>query len=363
MRWRLTFVGICALLFVLAGLAPFTATARAVGPASVAPRAAIVSGPPRIVKKVILDDWSIDGPSLWQPNIVSGAPGTGPGMVLAWTGSDYRLNTMLGDALLTFRAKHIYNESSFYRPAVTTVSGSGTIYLAWTGTNAARSLNVLCSSCGSNGGPRKLTLWSETSFTAPALAADGNKLWLAWTGTDANHSLNVLPIDPDTLAPGGKTILRQFSSVASPALRPDPNTKGTLIQGLLLSWAGTSPLDRIRFATSTDGVNWTEPSTSPLGETSAAAPDMLALKITNWPRYFLAWAGTDPHNSLNARYTNSFPNWPLDNTKTTFGEWAFGAPAIAFDGSTDPSQNLRQLCLAWSGTDRIHHLNVALVRI
>lgn len=351
MRWRVGFISIFALLIVLVAIFP-TAT-----PAGAAPKVAF--GLPTIVKHVILDEFSIDGPSLWEPNIVSGVPGTGPGLVLAWTGTDHRLNTLVGrSSTLTFPSKHTYNETSSFRPAVTTVSGEGVIYLAWTGTDPNHSLNVLASSGGTNGGPRKVTLWNENSFTAPALAVSGNNLLLIWAGTDPNHSLNVCPIDLQTFKVGTKTILRQFSSIARPSVAPDPNTNR-----LLLTWAATSPLHRIRFATSSDGVHWTQPSGSPLAEWSAVGPSILALKITGMPHYYLGWTGTDPHHSVNVQYTERFPTWPLDNTKTTFGEWALGGPALANGSPDTAAPATRQVVLGWTGTDRLHHLNVALVEV
>lgn len=355
MRWRLGVVGLFALLFVLVGIFPSAA------PVSAAPAVPKVTfGPPTIVKHVVLNEWSIDGPSLWEPNLVSGVPGTGPGLVMAWTGTDHRLNTMVGaSSTLAFHSKHIYSETSSFRPAVTTVSGEGVIYLAWTGTDPNHSLNVLASSGGANGGPRKVTLWDENSFTAPALAVRGNNLLLIWAGTDPNHLLNVRPINLQTFQPGTKTILSQFSSLARPSVAPDPNTNQ-----LLLSWAATSPLHRIRFATSADGVHWTQPASSPLAEWSAVGPSMIALKVTGMPHYYLSWTGTDPQHTVNVQFTESFPLWPLGNTKSTlFGQWALGGPALANGSPDTTAPATREVVLGWTGTDPLHHLNLALVKV
>lgn len=338
MRWRLSFVGLFALLIVLVGIFPLASSVGA------APR--VVFGPPTITKHVILNERSIDGPSLWQPNSRTG-PQIGRGLVVAWTGTDHRLNTLETSASLATHSKTIYNETSFVRPAVTTVPDGG-IALAWVGTDPNHSLNIFCNGCDS--GPQKVTLWHENSFTAPALVFSKSKLLLAWTGTDPNHSLNVLPLDWSTLKPGTKTILSQFTSIARPSLMPDTN-------GYLLAWTATSPLHRIRFATSTDGVKWTQPSSSPLVEWSDVGPNMLPLGVNNMPGYFLTWRGTDPDHSVNVQYTESFPRWPTDNSKTTFGEWALGGPAIA-DSLTG-----RQIVLGWTGTDPRHRLNLALVGV
>ncbi len=82
---------------------------------------------------------------------------------------------------------------------------------------------------------------------------------------------------------------------------------------------------------------------------------MIALGINNMPRYFLAWTGIDPSHSVNVQYTESFPNWPVDNSKTTFGEWALGGPSLAYGGT------YRQVVLGWTGTDTRHRLNIAMV--
>jgi hypothetical protein len=68
--------------------------------------------------------------------------------------------------------------------------------------------------------PRYMHVQAETDVKMnrrPALTILNSPIGvlLAWTGTDANHSLNVLPIavsDSGALVPGTKTILSQFSS-------------------------------------------------------------------------------------------------------------------------------------------------------
>jgi hypothetical protein len=358
MRWRIVFGSVSASLGLLVGIMALPPTTRA---ASSAGSQATFSAP-HIVKKVILTETSIDGPSVWNPNFVSGVPGDGTGIIIAWTGTDsaHRLNSVRTYNGSSFFSKKIYNESSQFRPAVTS-TGENSVILAWTGTDANHSLNVLATGVFST--PLKLTLWNESSFTAPAIAAIGGKLYLAWTGTDANHSLNVLPINVSAsgLKPGAKTILRQFSSIARPSLAPNivaPNT----VSGLLMSWVATSPVNRLRFATSADGINWTQPSSSPLAEWSGSGPSMLALGITNFPHDFLAWTGTDASHSVNVRYTESFPAWPLANAKTTFGEQALGGPSIA-NASSISDESVRQIVLAWTGTDTLHRLNVAFVGV
>jgi beta-N-acetylhexosaminidase len=53
------------------------------------------------------------------------------------------------------------------------------------------------------------------------------------------------------------------------------------------------------------------------------------------------------------RFTQSFPQWPLASNETRTGETAFGAPALGYVGVGG------QTLLAWTGTDALHHINIA----
>jgi len=323
--------------------------------ASHAPHAVTLS-----YKVTLWGETSIDGPAL--ASFLDNFEGIGSVTIIAWTGTDsaHRLKSVRTYNGSSFFSKKIYNETSPFQPAVTS-TGDNSVILAWTGMDANHSLDVLATGVTST--PLKLTLRNESSFTAPAIALSQGGVYLAWAGADANHSLNVLPIaiNASGLKPGAKTILRQFSSSARPSLAPNVVAPAT-VSGLVISWTGTNPANRLRFATSTDGAHWTEPSSSPLAEWSGSGPSMLALGITNFPHHFLAWTGTDASHSVNVRYTESFPSWPLDNAKTTFDEQALGSPAIA-NASSISDETVRQIVLAWTDTDRLHHLNVAFVGV
>ncbi len=305
---------------------------------------ATVFGPPTEGAKVTLGNTSIDGPALW-----TSATGS-TRAVIAWTGTDaaHRLNYMTSGDGLTFTNKHILNETSPFRPTIAAVSSdtNPSIELAWTGTDAAHHVNLLSGTPGL--GFTKATL-RETSFTAPSLALNGGTVYLAWAGTDANHSLNVVPILwRGGLSIGDKVTLPQFSSISRPNIAFDPNDNT-----LILSYAAQS--GRISFATSTDGIHWTVPASSPLMEWSAVGPSMVGFDSNNMPRHFLAWRGIDPAHSLNVQYTEGFPGWPLQDTKATLNETAFGGPALGWVGVS------RQVLVAWTGTDAAHHLNVAVI--
>jgi beta-N-acetylhexosaminidase len=322
-------------------------------PAHAAPR--VAASPPAEGSKVILGETSVDGPALWTANPSGGKPSLLS--VLAWTGTDpaHSLNILRSGDGLHYSQKFTFAESSDTRPAVAAQSASGTIVLAWTGTDPNHLLNLLCqgSACGSGAsGEKKFTFSGDNSFASPALVPFGNGFLLAWAGTDPNHALNILPF---SLTPSGsgftlgrKTILGQFHSGAQPSLALNPQNNQ-----LLLTWSATNPAEQIAFATSGDGVSWSGAQT--LDEWSAAAPEGFAVAASGMPAYWLTWTGTDPAHSVNVRFTQSFPQWPLDNNKTTLDETALGGSALGYVG------NVGQTLLAWTGTDPAHHLNLATI--
>jgi hypothetical protein len=287
--------------------------------------------------KVVLPDTSIDGPALDSTGNVS---------VLAWTGTDaaHHLNVETSTDGLHYSHKLILNETSPFRPdvAVTPVQAGFVVVLAWTGTDANHSLNVLFDVYGSS--PKKLTLTHESSFTAPALLF-GPCLCLAWTSSDANHSLNVLPltVTASAIVPGTKTTLTQDSSDAGPHLRRGSAT----VIDLLWSARGTQQL-RIASATHVDAL---EPGSTVDGQTSAAAPDayLLGPFFGQGNQQWIGWTGTDAAHHLNLFPIAGNPS----PTVTILGDSAIGGPALSFN--TALNENL----LAWTGTDAAHHLNVA----
>ncbi len=292
--------------------------------------------------KVTLPDTSIDGPAL---------DSAGSETVLAWTGTDaaHHLNVETSTDGLQYGHKIILSETSPFRPdvTVTPVQAGFVVALAWTGSDLNHSLNVLFDVYGSH--PKKLTLREENSFTAPALFSGTcltppALLCLAWTGTDANHSLNILQLTVTAtgIVPVTKTILSQDSSDAGPHLAQSAATA----MDLLWSTRGTLQL-RIAAATHADAL---QPGTAVDGEISAAAPDafvlgpVLGLGNQEW----IGWTGTDP-----AHHLNLFPiaGNPAPTT-TILSDTAIGGPALSFN--TALNENL----LAWTGTDAAHHLNV-----
>lgn len=350
MFWRRFAITTIASLTALVSLVSVTNLAHA-SPAA-------TFGPPTEGAKVILDETSIDGPAI----MATYAPAT----VLAWTGTDtfHHLNLLASDDGLHYANKLILPETSLWRPALAFIDSGrgapyGTIALAWTGTDAAHTLNLEFISTPDYTVTQKLTFWGETSFTAPALATingDVNSdIYLSWAGTDSAHTLNVLrrstnPVTQD------KRILWGWSSISRPSLTTDPSLNSAT--AMILSW--TSPDNNILFANTTDTVNWTMPSSSPLSAQSAWAPSMIAYYTTALPSpHWVAWTGnrTGSMQAMTVEYTLNYPNWSDQSFTTILTETAMSSPALAYNGDGTS----RQVLLAWTGTDPERHVNVAVI--
>ncbi|MGH2517652.1 MAG: hypothetical protein ACRDHP_18535, partial [Ktedonobacterales bacterium] len=200
--------------------------------------------PVREIAKQVLPETSIDGPAFsslsdYVPSPQTYPPGTFPATAIAWTGTDpdHSLNVIeSGDGFNYSKNKVTLPENSATRPAVllfdnTTIGtlAPNLVVLAWTGTDANHSLNVMFDVYGA----RQMLTLNENSFFSPALAYFKGQVWLAWTGTDVNHSLNVMAMGSDGLTPGHKTILSGagFSALSGPSVRAD--MRDNL---LLLTW-------------------------------------------------------------------------------------------------------------------------------
>lgn len=317
-------------------------------------------GIPHEASKVILPEMSRDGPALWTQRGPS-AP-VGPMGVLAWTGTDGRLNYLFTNDGIHFFGKQIVNEYSAVRPAVVRGTGSGgfdaPVALAWRGADPGHRLNVLYAVTGAP--TVKLTLWQDNTFTSPALEwLDSNTLLLVWAGTDSGHALNLLPITVTSraLTPGAKTILWNYHSAGQPALIND----GSVLPAqprMFLSWTDMTT-NRITFATSPDSKTWTlQPA---FAEWSGAGPSMMGLneRLDYMPPYWLGWTGMDTAHHVNVLYASDFSHWTTSNVKATLPELAVGGTVIGFVLSP-PDQ---QMLVAWTGTDTAHHLNVARIAV
>ncbi len=355
--WALGSVALLIILELSGVVASGRAHAAPAGAAAISP--ASVAAAPIVQTKVVLSETSIDGPALWT-NAPLGEPGAGANSFVAWTGTDatHHVNVMrfsAGGNTVSFTGKEILPETSIARPAATAQPSQihpPYYFVAWTGTNAAHSLNVICDGCASS--RVKLTLRNETSFAAPALAMFGGKLMLAWAGDDANHSLNLLPISitDGRLVPGVKTTLRDFGSSAGPGLIYEPNSDTG--KGLLLAWQDRST-NKIRAALSATGTDWSIAGRFTYTEWSQETPSLFTfVPMADVAHSYLAWTGDDEAHSINLLYPAYLPK--INATKATLDETALGGPTLGYIGDG-------RLALMWTGTDRLHHLNFAALSV
>lgn len=360
MTWRTNIGRLAAVLFAVALLAGGAVATVHAAPATTNAARAAAYGVPHEASKVTLPETSPDGPALWTQRGPS-AP-VGPEGVLAWTGTDGRLNFEFTNDGINFFGKKTVSEFAALRPAVVRGTGEGgsdaPVALAWTGVDPGHRLNVIYIVSGSPS--MKLTLWQDSSFTSPALEwLDSNTLLLVWTGTDGGHSLNVLPISLTAhgLAAGTKLTLWNYHSAGQPAIIDD----GSVLPAqprMFLSWSDMTS-HRIRFATSADGKSWTQQPS--FAEWSASGPSMMGLneRLDYMPPYWLGWTGTDPAHHVNVLYALDFGAWTTNNVKATLPELAVGGTVVGFVLSP-PDQ---QMLVAWTGTDPAHHLNVARIAV
>ena len=337
---------------VAAVIALLTAVVLALGVVGTAPARAAptpsAAAPARLatflLAKNVLPETSIDGPAL--SSIVGAFEGVSFNKsAIAWTGTDaaHHLNVETSSDGLHFGNKLTLHETSSFRPDVTQMSepAGGQITVAWTGTDANHSLNVLFDVYSTS--PIKLTLFNENSFTAPAILQMGSTMFLAWTGTDANHSLNILPITftGTHLVPGRKTVLSQFSSNAGPHLSPGGPTNT-----VALNWTSRSLQPSVALA----HLDLDFDFVVRLPEASAFAPHTTFFPNQAGPGDWISWTGTDAAHHLNLQFSSNDPPVFVPGTNTVLSDTAFGGPALAFIGFGQ---------IAWTGTDAAHHLNIA----
>jgi peptidoglycan/xylan/chitin deacetylase (PgdA/CDA1 family) len=329
-------LGLSTIIAQPAKAAPSTPAAQA------APAAPAITGPFKQVAKTALPNTSIDRPAL------AGATSGRIRAAVAWAGTDaaHHLNVMLSGTGFDFYSKRTLSETAPYGPGLA-LTPDGKVAIAWAGTDGAHTLNVLYDVYGT---PRKLILWGETSPMAPTLAYENGQLYLAWTGSNSGRSLNVQAINIGAagLSVGAKTTLWSFASGAPPSLAPGPNHAG-----LILSWSQLGS-QAIRFVTSANGSTWPATATT-LPETTAGAPHMVSFVASGMPQSYLAWTGVNAAHSLNLQYTNSYPTWPASGAKSILDNTAFGGPQLAYIGGP------QAILLVWTGTDSAHHLNVAVM--
>ena len=355
MLWRRIIIGFAAALFVGIGLISGSGQARAAQVAQVAQVAqAAPLAAPHLISKQILGETSIDGPGLAK-NII-GHEGDHT-LVLAWTGTDpqHHLNLLTNNTGTTWINKRTLGETSFVRPAVERMPdmAGGEVVLAWTGTDARHTLNVLWNAYNNgNSAMKKVTFWGDMSFTAPALAMSGDRIYVAWAGTDPKHSLNIMALSQRTLKVIAIQRYLPFSSSARPSI-----ALGSA-NSLLLSWTNQSGQLSLAVGDATLHFGVANVST----DTSFAGPDFfyassIYIGDTVTPKYWWAWTGKDANHSIHVAFNNTTNTtaWPPASNKTTLGEWALGGPELGWRGLTFT------VVLVWTGTDPHHHLNIGMV--
>ena len=342
----------CALA-LLVGVGLIGGTGRAQAAPRTSPQApALVA--PHLVSKQILSETSIDGPGLSKNDI--GHEGD-RAMALAWTGADalHHLNLLTTNDGKTWINKRTLSDSSFVRPAVDRMPymAGGEVILAWTGTDSHHTLNVIWDAYNVNHSFKKVTLWGETSFTAPAIAVSGDRIFLVWAGTDANHSLNIIALAQRTLTVMTPKKTLAFSSNARPSISLGASTQPT--PALLLGW--TSRNGQVCFAVGDAAFKFGSARVS--SGTSFAGPDFFNAESpyigdTVTPKYWWTWTGSESYHAIHVAF-NNMPDWPPASNISTLGEWALGGPVLAWRGDSF------KVIIAWTGTDSQHHLNVGMV--
>lgn len=305
-----------------------------------------------LVNKWVLSDESIDAPALWTEGAYLPAATSGPVAILAWTGIDrsHHLNVETSTDGITFTNKRILPETSAVHPSVIDVptGGKDIVVMAWIGTDRQHSLNVVYDVYGSY---QKTTFWGETTPYTPTLAWFDNQIWIAWAGTDGNRTLNVMALGPTGNTHGTKTTLWGYDAGSSPALITDARDNE-----MLLTWQNKDPnhpwFDMLG---STDGVTWKTVIPSPLNQTTIYTPGILAVG-TSAPNagdidpYYWSWIGTDRNHSINIMKSASLTNWQV--AVTTLLDSTPWTAVLGYVGQD------HHILMAWTGTDRLHHMNI-----
>lgn len=180
------------------------------------------------------------------------------------------------------------------------------------------------------------SLGFQTTDATPGLAGYGGKLWLSWTGTNLveGGNLNFISFD-------GSCFGTKFKS-------PQTASHGVALASfngrLYAAWTGTDSTGHLNVMSSTDGVNWTSPTT--LSDTSPTTPAMVAFKGQLW----LAWTGSDHVSQgfghINLKSSSDGVHWSATQTLSDTTPALDGPGLTQF---TDPAGNFLQL--AWTGTN------------
>lgn len=313
-----------------------------------------------LLNKWVLNETSIDAPALWTEtaNTANASGGFTPVMALGWTGTDgqHHLNVSLSADGVTFVNKKTLPETSIMRPAVLVVPVSGggnAVAMAWVGTDAGHTLNVVYDVYGSY---TKMTFWGETTPYPPALAAFGGQLWLSWTGTDDTHALNIMALGPLGQQHGAKTTLWTDHGGAGPTLVTDARDNE-----MLVTWMnGDQSHPWFNLIQSSDGINWSSPLLSSPSQTTINTPSFIALgsnvpNTSGMDGYYWAWTNMNAGGKFSFMQSSSLTNWPSSPIPLTDSTpWC---PVLGYVGQA------HHIVVGWTGTDGAHHLNIAAIAV
>lgn len=272
------------------------------------------------------------------------------------------------------------NESSISGPSLAVFNNC--LYIAWTGTDQYKLLNVMYTDNPDSPFKDKVTILENSPF-GPALAVFKNQLFIAWIGVDPEHSyLNVIPSSDGHFDRTRKKIIPLENSVATPGFA---SVSAGPTEKLFLSWTGTDQWQHLNLLPFEDGENFTSSDgknvknkiilnpqayeargVHPLHDlTSSAGPALL----TNYhigqdgdnPRLFLAWTNKNGHlgsTSFQIPNPGSNPNIPktgikLNSDVTTYQEASSTGPALG-----QLSEKADTPFIAWINNDQI---NLALL--
>lgn len=133
---------------------------------------------------------------------------------------------------------------------------------------------------------RPATVSHQQADSAPALIAYNGTIYVGWTGRNAAHNLNLMTYDPATGSFGQAIVLTDSTLAgAGPSL--------TIFNGnLCVSWMGTNHHLNVAFFKPGDPTHLADKVT--LSETSPSAPSIMAFQ----GRLYLSWMGMDGHLNI-----------------------------------------------------------------
>jgi hypothetical protein len=285
--------------------------------------------------KIMLADTATGGPAIINRN--------NQDLVLGWSGNGNPspLNVILsGDGMNWGNKVTIPGETTSHALALAfdrSAPPNGRTFIAWTGLDAGKSLNVMSTQDGTlQNWSNKHTL-NEGTNHGPALQMFNGRLFLAWTGFD--NRLNVMS-SGDLGATWQNMRTLNETSPTEPAL--------AVFNGkLILMWMGTDAPAHLNFIESADGgLTWGNKVT--IGDTTDHHPAMV-VGADNVPYFCWADSGNELLNVLHSETgdTNGFQVSP--DYRRSFRNAAADGPCLCEFNA--------KMFIGWTGLDQ--HVNVA----